>query len=343
MANEPTTNNPAKTTPSQWEGPKDAREMQGAGDYPNYWTHRTRSGHVFTLDDSKGAEHLTLQHRGGSMIQFMPDGAVQFVSHNGQYTFVFGENRVKITGAYDVTVEGGGSLKVDGDYNVTVKGKTNFSVGDDFNLTARNFNQIIRGNIDIVAKNRTEKVEGNIDQQATGGAQKITAQYGMTVKSLGDTLALGAKKQVGIHSDGDEIMLKSAKKTSVKSDEEIVFEATGDLSVHSLDELKMESAGKTSIKGGEVAIKADSGDLTMQASTVISAFSPGVNPGTWTKAAGISSSPTEGEAPTSEPDEASDASTDTNQSAAPEVQPEAQDPGAAAAANFYNTGAGFTT
>ena len=50
--------------------------------------------------------------------------------------------------------------------------------------------------------------------------------------------------------------------------------------------------------------------------------SPGVNPGTWTKAAGISSSPTEGEAPTSEPDEASDASTDTNQSAAPEVEPE---------------------
>jgi hypothetical protein len=319
MSNE-STKNPAKTTPASWEGPEDARKMQGAGKYPNYWTHRTRSGHVFTLDDSKDAEHVTLQHRGGSMIQFMPDGAVHFVSHNGQYTFVFGENRVKITGAYDVTVEGGGSLKVDGDYNVTVKGKTNFSVGDDFNLTARNFNQTIRGNIDVVAKNRTEKIEGNIDQQAEG-AQKITAKYGMTVKSTGDTLALGAKKQVGIHSLSDEIMMKSAKKTSLKSDEEIVVDAAGDLSLHTDDELKIESFGKTSVDANKVSIKS-SDLLEMSSGTQIKAMSPGVNPGTWAKAAALSSAPTEGQADTSGPADASDAPTDTKQTAAPEVQPE---------------------
>ena len=71
-------------TPPKWNGPKDARQNKEAGTYPNYWAQRTRAGHVFIMDDSKLGEHITLQHRGGSMIQFMPDGAVQSISHNGR-------------------------------------------------------------------------------------------------------------------------------------------------------------------------------------------------------------------------------------------------------------------
>jgi hypothetical protein len=60
---------------------------------------------------------------------------------------VFGENRMKITGAYDITVDGAASLKVAKDYNVTVQGDINMTATKNFNLTAQNFNQTIRGNI----------------------------------------------------------------------------------------------------------------------------------------------------------------------------------------------------
>ena len=145
MAETTNKSDPKDKTPPKWTGPEDARSKKGAGTYPNYYTMRTRSGHVFTMDDSEENESVTLQHRGGSMVQFMPDGAVHFVSQNGQYNFVFGENRVMITGAYDVTVKGGGSLRVDGDYNTTVMGNHNMTVNGDYNMQARNFNAQVRG------------------------------------------------------------------------------------------------------------------------------------------------------------------------------------------------------
>ena len=230
---------PADTTPKTITGPEDARSNKNAGVDGNHYTRKTRSGHVFTLDDSKGGEHITLQHRGGSMIQFRPDGCVQFVSHNGQYNFVFGENRIVVSGAYDIVVEGTASLKVNGDYNVTVDGNVNLSAGKNFTVTAKNFNQLIRGDIDIQGQNRTEKMEGNISQTAKG-AQSIASKFGMSV-TAGDALALGGKTQVGIASGG-ELMTKSTGKTSILSDDAIAMEAELDFGLQSKD-FNVEASG----------------------------------------------------------------------------------------------------
>lgn len=232
---------PADTTPKTITGPEDARDNKNAGVDGNHYTRKTRSGHEFTLDDSKGGEHITLQHRGGSMIQFRPDGCVQFVSHNGQYNFVFGENRIVITGAYDIVVRGDASLKVDGDYNVTVDGNVNLSAGKNFNVTAKNFNQLIRGDIDIQGQNRTEKMGGNISQTAKG-AQLIASEFGMTVTSTGDALALAGKKQVGIVASEGELMTRSKGKTSILSDDAIAMEAELDFGLYSKD-FNVEASG----------------------------------------------------------------------------------------------------
>ena len=239
---------PADVTPKTITFPLDAKNEKESGVDGNHYTRKTRSGHVFTLDDSKGGEHVTLQHRGGSMIQFRPDNSVQFVSHNGQYNFVFGENRIKITGAYDIVVDGSASLKVDGDYNVTVKGDVNLSAGKDFNITAQNFNQKIRGDVDVVGQNRTEKMEGNISQTAKG-AQMIASKFGMSIGSSNDALALGGKTQVGIASGG-ELMTKSKGKTSILSDDDIAAESKADFGVKSKAKLVLDSDGDLSIKSG---------------------------------------------------------------------------------------------
>lgn len=237
-----------KKTPESWDSPKDARESESAGQYPNYYSHKTRSGHAFMMDDSNGSEHVTLQHRSGSFVQFMPDGGIQFTAQNGQYNVTFGENRMLITGAYDITVQGGASLKVDGDYNVNVKGDVNFNVNGDLNMTAQNINSTVRGNYDIQAKNKTEKIEGSSTSQSHG-ATAIMSKGGMTIGSSGDSVAIGGKNQVGIIAKGGEVAIKSGSKTSILS-----------------EEVAIEASGTASMKGGTAVVEATSGDLTTKAS-----------------------------------------------------------------------------
>lgn len=237
----PSSTDSKKTTPKTWDSPKDARQNSGAGKYPNYYSHKTRSGHVFMMDDSNGAEHVTMQHRSGSMVQFMPDGCVQIVCNNGMYTIVFGESRMLVSGAQDIVVQGDASLKVEGNYNVNVKGDTNLVVDGNFNVTAKNMNNTILGNIDTIAKNKTDKIEGSITSQSTG-ATSIQSKAGMILAS-GDSVALVGENQVGIASNGAELMMKSAGKFSILSKSAVAMRADG---------------GKMSItSSGDVAIDAD--------------------------------------------------------------------------------------
>lgn len=187
-------------TPDKWDSCKDARDDPASGIYPNYWTHKTRSGHCFTMDDSKGGEHITMQHRGGSMIQFKPDGCVQFVSHNGQYNMVFGENRVKITGAYDITVDGGGSLRVEKDYNLTVGGNMNTKIEGDYTMTAKNYNATIREDVTIAGKNITAKAGKNVNIDATGGSLSMAGKTDARL-TTGGSLSLAGSKSTALSSD----------------------------------------------------------------------------------------------------------------------------------------------
>lgn len=207
---------PKDKSPQKWDGPEDARAKKGSGVYPNYNTIRTRSGHVFTLDDSQENESVTLQHRGGSMVQFMPDGAVQFVAQNGQYTFVFGENRVKISGAYDVTVQGAASLYVKGDYNTTVQGNHNMTVNGDFNMQAKNFNAQVRGETDINSKNFNLKVEGS-SAITSHGTTAIVSDGGVAIASTSQSVGIKAAVDVGIKAAGGALMLQSSGKMSLKA------------------------------------------------------------------------------------------------------------------------------
>lgn len=230
MAETTNKTDPKDKTPPKWTGPEDARSKDGAGVYGCHGTWRSTSGHVLTFDDSEGHESVTLQHRSGSMIQFMPDGAVQFVAQNGMYTFVFGENRVEITGAYDVTVKGGGSLRVDGDYNTTVLGNHNMTVNGDFNLNAQNFNGQVRGDMDFNIKNMNMKVEGT-STISSHEQTNILCDGGVQLASSGDSVAIGAKQDIGMKSGGGKIMVQSPGKISMKGNE-VALEGPGGINLN---------------------------------------------------------------------------------------------------------------
>lgn len=212
---EKSTNNPKDKTAPKYDGPEDARSKSGAGKYPYYQTTRTRSGHVFTMDDSEGHESVTLQHRSGSMVQFMPDGLVHIVAQNGKYTFVFGENRMEVHGAYDVVVHGTASLRVDGDYDTYVDGNHNTVVNGDMNINAKNFNGQIRGNMDLNAKNMTAQIEGSASISAHGIAA-IKGDGGVAIASTSQGVGIKAATDVAIKA-GSAAMIQSGGKTSIKA------------------------------------------------------------------------------------------------------------------------------
>ncbi len=208
------------TTPNWWNEFEDSRKKQGAMKYPNVAVHETPSGHTIIMDDSPGNESMTIQHRGGAMLQFKPDGAIHVKSHNGMQEIVMGEKRVKITGAYDVTVEGGGSMRVKGDFNQTIEGNHNMTVHGDVNTVAKNMNTVVAGNMDTVAKNQTTKIEGNAEIKASKGAIALSAQKGVAMASEGDSVTVYSKGDFGIRTQGN-LSLQSDLKTSIVADTEI--------------------------------------------------------------------------------------------------------------------------
>ena len=214
--------NSAIETPQSWEQPfqGDARKGQGTGEYPNQWVHKTRSGHNFIMDDSKGHETVTIQHRSGTAIQMDPDGALHITAHNSRYDIVFGEHRMTISGAQDITVKGDASLRVYGDLNTTVHKNYNLTVNGDFNVTAKNFNRHIRGNMDTMAKNESKKFEGSSGVQAGGSISRV-AKSSVTMASQEDQLhAVGAtgvnvkvpvKGNVNVYSEEGDLNTQTKK------------------------------------------------------------------------------------------------------------------------------------
>lgn len=250
-----------KRTPESWNAPEDARSLSGAGNYPNYYSHKTRSGHVFMMDDSKGAENVTLQHRSGTMIQVGPSGVLNITSHNGQYNIVFGENRMMITGAQDITVQGDSSLRVDGDYNMNVNGKVNINAQGDINFQGKNINTVARGNIDIQAKNRNEQIEGSISQTALG-AQTILSAAGMTIGSRLAGLAVLAKTAMSLVSKGT---------MGMKSDGQMGLKSSNSLGLESAGAMNMKSDGAAHLSSsGSFKVGSSGGQLTLAGSPILS-------------------------------------------------------------------------
>jgi hypothetical protein len=196
---------PKKQSPKKWKQPhkSDARKAKTAGSYPDYFSWKTRSGHTLQLDDTKGGETVTLQHRSGTAIQMAPDGSMHVTAHHGKYEITFGENRVTISGAQDITVKGDASFRVYGDYNVTCQKDYNLTVLGNFNLTARNHNRQILGNIDTQARNENKKLMGSSAKIARGAIAYVS-KGSSTFASQSDQVHIGGAAGINMAvNEGD--------------------------------------------------------------------------------------------------------------------------------------------
>jgi hypothetical protein len=175
------------------DGLPDAREDARADNILNTTITKTRSGHVLELNDNEGAEHLTLQHRSGSLVQMQPDGSVRFVSQNGAMGFeINGEGYVKVTGAYNIIVDGGVSLRADS-YDVHVENDMNLTVGGTFAVAAKNMAVAISDKYELTAASSSIRTSGNSVFTA-GGKFYAGSSEDMRMFSGGTTTIVGQSK-----------------------------------------------------------------------------------------------------------------------------------------------------
>ena len=219
---------------TQWNLPPDDRK---AGlKYPNFSHTKTPSGHEITTDDTLGSESVTIQHRSGSLIQMQHDGSIIIRSEKHQYSVVFGDKKMIVTGSHDITINGGGSLKVQGDYDMHVDGDMNHTISGNHNVVVGgNHNVVVAGNQDIgVNGSNTMKSQGN---------------YELTVPGK---LYLGGDQGVQIESTSKNISMVAATDITTAAQGKSTFSAAGKLQIISGDQMDLSSPIKLNVISGNL-------------------------------------------------------------------------------------------
>ena len=72
---------------------------------PHNMVMETKSGHVFELDDTPGAERVHIYHRAGTFIEMHPDGDVVVKSNKTSYHLSMGDFNIYVAGDCNVTAE----------------------------------------------------------------------------------------------------------------------------------------------------------------------------------------------------------------------------------------------
>jgi hypothetical protein len=258
-----------------WDHPhSEPRKGQSTGTYPDYFSWKTRSGHVFQLDDTQGGETVTLQHRGGTAIQIAPDGTLNITAHNGKYEIVFGEDRMTVSGAQDITVKGDASMRVYGDYNVTCQKDYNLTVLGNFNLVAKNHNRHVLGNIDTQARNENKKLMGSSSKIARGAIAYVS-KGSATLASHSDQVHIGGGSGVNMYVDEGDITSNIEKgshymATKDGSIHQQVDGQDGHIRTRSMQgkiEMKSKDDYQVKSENGNMKFTADNGDIGHEATT----------------------------------------------------------------------------
>lgn len=240
-----TSNESKKKTQKKHDAIADIRNKKEAGKYPNQHVFKTRSGHSVVYDDSKGTESITIQHRSGSAIQFLPNGAVQMTTHNGKYDIVFGENRMSVTGANDLHVKGEGSLLVEGNYRKTIHGNVEISATGSMAFTGKNIIHTASENYSTISQTATHKVSDSFLVSSTQHASIIAKDTAIVGRN---TVSMGGKKAAieGV----DLASLKSSEgKTEFYAEKGHTHEVKdGDVNVAYGKDLKQKIDGSSHIK-----------------------------------------------------------------------------------------------
>jgi hypothetical protein len=203
------TGNKSKTPQSHDE----SKDTNKEGHNHNYFLWQTRSGNIpLRIDDTKGNESISVEHRSGSKMSFLADGSTKFVSQYGRVDVTYGQHRSIVTGAHDATYRGQSSRRTMGDHRETnennvesvTNGKAVVAVGESYNMT-------VGEGFDLAAEKVTMKAGEGLTFEGGNGPISVTGKGGVGLLSTGSSVLIGSKT--------DSVGIKAAATVAVQGDE----------------------------------------------------------------------------------------------------------------------------
>ena len=95
--------------------------------YPYNKAHYTESGHIVELDDTRGNERISIEHRTGTFYEIDKDGNEIHRVVNDNYTVICKDNELYVGGKVNIKVLGDATLDIGGNLKAAVKGKTDIT------------------------------------------------------------------------------------------------------------------------------------------------------------------------------------------------------------------------
>ena len=170
--------------------------------YPYNNVTKSRSGHVFEVDDTLGHERIHQKHKSGTYYEIAPDGTYVTTVVSDRYTTVCGTDTIAITGDANIAVNGTVNLTINGNYNVEVNGNMSQTVKGEYKLKVGAAHKTeVGGDIaeNIVGKKDSIVGNGLINTVRSGG---VTNAFigGLTQTVVGDTTSIctGSVSMLGL-------------------------------------------------------------------------------------------------------------------------------------------------
>ena len=132
--------------------------------FPHNYVEESESGHVIQVDDTEGAERLSISHRSGTFIEIHPDGTTVSKVVGERYTVIMSNDTLEIKGNVNVKVDGDVNMEmrhrvedIGGDFLEDIKGSHRLKVdGSKSDVIVKNYNlESSRGNVDIKSQGTT--------------------------------------------------------------------------------------------------------------------------------------------------------------------------------------------
>jgi len=105
----------------------------------------TKSGHVFEMDDTQGAERIHLNHRANTFFQIDASGNMVTKVSGKNYEVYLSDNNIHVKGTCNITVDGDTNIYTKGNVTQKVDGDMTLNIGGTFTGTASSWN--FTGNI----------------------------------------------------------------------------------------------------------------------------------------------------------------------------------------------------
>lgn len=173
--------------------------------------------HSIELDDTPGAERITVFHKAGSYISIDVNGTTVDKSIGDKYeiydthqhVYVGGKNIVTIVGDSKVLVKGNKTEEIIGDYKQIIHGNHILSVGGQLNLNGSDEVQLRAGKVRIESNVESVNIKANKDV-------RIQSTDFIEIKS-GATINAQAADAINLNATSDNVNIQAGGDINIKS------------------------------------------------------------------------------------------------------------------------------